>query len=394
MGNTGRAVGAGVAGALLVSLALAAPVRADSGGTAAAPDTAASCAPALRVLKSLVGPGDGNPWLHTDQVNGIGPLGLSVGVSHDKPAYWLGTAVHAVPLPAGATGGSVEAVNRLGLMVGTLTGPGGRKAFGYRPGAKAVTLLPGGQYATAVNDRGHVVGHRHDPSTGTSAGLEWSGGAVRRELPVPTGFRLDEVTGINNAGQITGHGSGPTGNDEDPYDMNPGLLWSADTAAAPTLLQPVGGNYEYYRPQTIDESGRVVGHHWYSRAMQETPLLWPAPYAEPSYVPLPAGSTSGTFEDISPRTRVSVGAATTYNPPEDTVVRAQYWTGGGPMRVLPGLTPTGHSAAYAVGDDDRVGGVALDAAGVAHPVVWTCAGRQAYEPVATARREARPAKAP
>ncbi|MDA5285142.1 hypothetical protein [Streptomyces sp. Isolate_45] len=65
MGNTGRAVGAGVAGVLLVSLALAAPVRADSGGTAAAPDTAVSCAPALRVLKSLAGPGDGNPWLHT-----------------------------------------------------------------------------------------------------------------------------------------------------------------------------------------------------------------------------------------------------------------------------------------------------------------------------------------
>ncbi|MFF4318747.1 hypothetical protein [Streptomyces sp. NPDC001568] len=390
MGSTGRTLCAGVAGMLLAALALAPPAHADPGATdGAAPDTAATCRPALRVLESLPGSGEGNPRPRTDQVNGIGPLGLSVGVSHDKPAYWLGTAVRAVPLPAGATGGSVEAVNRLGLMVGTLTGPGGRKAFSYRPGTRAVTLLPGGQYATAVNDRGHVVGHRHDPSTGAGTGLEWSGPALRRELTVPRGFRLEEVTGINNAGQITGHGSGPTGNDEEPYDMNPGLLWSAEAAAAPVLLQPVGGDYEYYRPQAIDESGRIVGHHWYTRAMRETPLQWTAPYTEPSHVPLPAGSTSGTFEDISPRTGVSVGAATTYNPPEDTVVRAQYWTGGGPMRILPGLTPTGHSAAHAVGDDDRVGGVALDAGNVARPVVWTCAGRQAYEPVAATRPAAR-----
>ncbi|MFF3016881.1 hypothetical protein [Streptomyces sp. NPDC057939] len=386
MGSTGRTIGAGTAGMLLAALALVSPAHADPGATAdAAPDGAAACRPALRVLDSLPGEGEGNPWLHTDQVNGIGPAGLSVGVSRGKPAYWLGTAVRAVPLPAGATGGSVEAVNRLGLMVGTFSTPTGPKAFAHRPGARAVTVLPGGQYATAVNDRGHVVGHRRDPSTGTSTGLEWSDGALRRELPVPPGFRLDEVTGINNAGRITGHGSGPTGNDEDPYDMNPGLLWSADIAAAPTLLRPVGGNYEYYRPQAIDESGRIVGHRWYTRAMEDDPLVWSAPYTEPTYAPRLAGSTSGTFEDISPRTGVAVGLATTYNPPEDTVVRAQYRSGNGPMRALRGLTATGYAAAHAVGDDDRVGGVALDTGNVARPVVWTCAGRQAYEPAATAR---------
>ncbi|MDJ0381111.1 hypothetical protein [Streptomyces sp. G-G2] len=50
------------------------------------------------------------------------------------------------------------------------------------------------------------------------------------------------------------------------------------------------------------------------------------------------------------------------------------------MRALPRLAPTGSFAAYTVTDDDRVGGVAVDAKGVARLVIWICASKQVYPP--------------
>ncbi|MET9322249.1 hypothetical protein ABZX75_18960 [Streptomyces sp. NPDC003038] len=391
MGRRTRTIGVAVAvaGTVLASLAAAAPAHAAPEQSAGSPASGSGpgCKPSIRVLRSLPGSDtEPSPWTHRTQVNGIGPLGLSVGVSHGRPAYWLGAGVHAVPLPTGATGGSVEAVNRHGLMVGTVTTPTGRKAFGYRPGARAVSLLPGGQTATAVNDRGHIVGTRYDADTGRTIGLEWSGGTLRRELPLPAGFHLGEVTGINEAGHVIGHGSGPSEDPEDSYGINPGLLWSADAAAAPATLQPAGGAYEYYKPQAIDDSGRIVGLHWNSRAMEDTAIAWSAPYGSATPAPWMAGRTSGTFEDISPSTRVSVGIAHdspyTHPPGQPPPVQAQYWSGSGPVRALPRLAPGGFSAAYAVTDDDQVGGVAVDAGGVVRPVIWTCASRQAYVPTA------------
>ncbi|MEV8531616.1 hypothetical protein [Streptomyces sp. NPDC051211] len=374
MGRRTRVLAA-TAGALIASLALAVPAQAATGGTA--------CKPAVKVLKALPGPdpAEPSPWIEDTQVNGIGPLGLAVGVSHDKPAYWLGTSVHAVPLPAGYTRGRVEAVNRWGLMVGTIHGPDGWRAFSYRPWTPAVTLLPGGQYANDVNDHGRIVGFRY---TGSGAvGLEWAGTTLRRELTVPAGFHLDAVTGINNAGQIVGHGWGD-GTPDDPYGPNPGLLWPADPAAAPVQLQPPGGNYEIYRPKAVDSAGRVVGLYWNSRGMIDTSVQWAAPYTGVTRVPHLAGRTSGGFEDISPTKNISVGIASDslyeYPPDEPPPVQAQYWPGSGPMKALPRLAPGGFSAAYAVTDRDQVGGVAVDAKGIERPVIWTCASKQAHTP--------------
>ncbi|MFF5445676.1 hypothetical protein [Streptomyces sp. NPDC012888] len=376
MGNGRRVLGAAAAGAVLASLALAAPAH------AAGP---AACKPAIRVLKALPGadPAEPSPWIEDNQVNGIGPLGLAVGVSHGKPAYWLGTTVFPVPLPAGYTGGRVEAVNRWGLMAGTLTGPGGSRAFAYRPWMPAVTLLPGGEQAADVNDKGRIVGQRHQPGVG-AIGVEWSGGAVRRELALPPGFRLEGVTGINDAGQIVGHGDGPSPDPEDPYGISPGLLWPAEAGSLPTQLKPLGGNYESYRPEAVDSAGRVVGVFWNSRAMVDHATRWTPPYEDAHSVAHLAGRTSGSFEDISPTTNVSVGTASDslyeYPPDEPPPVQAQYWPGSGPMKALPRLAPTGFSAAFTVTDKDQVGGVAVDAGGTERPVIWTCAAAQAYLP--------------
>ncbi|MFD7909128.1 hypothetical protein ACFV30_00120 [Streptomyces sp. NPDC059752] len=388
MRRRGKGIRATLAGAVIASLTVVLPAQTAAAEPGGAPDAGPHCKPSIRILESL--PGEDpypNPWLHRTQVNDIGPAGLSVGVSHDLPAYWIGTKAFAVPLPPGTTGGRVQAVNRSGLMVGTLTTPvwTDTLAFSYRPGARSVTLLPGGHTASDVNDRGHIVGTRFDDDPGVTTGLEWAGGRIHRKLFVPPGYRLDYVTGINNAGQVIGSGFGPSVTD-DNSPTSPGLLWSAGVDARPIALKPLGSLDHQYRPQDIDNSGRIVGTYvsvqeqWLDR-----PAVWVAPYGPASHPPRLPIAHNGTLEGISPSTNVSVGIGSQFlypwPPPQDSpLVRAQYWTGEGPMRALPALAPNAFTTAYTVTDDDRVGGAAEDAGGDTHPVIWTCARKQAFIP--------------
>ncbi|WCD90639.1 hypothetical protein KPP03845_107067 [Streptomyces xanthophaeus] len=376
-----------VAGAVLAGVATALPAQAASASAPApAPAAGKGCKPGIRVLDSLPGPGEAPyPWAATTEVKGLGPLGLAVGRSQNRPVYWLGTSVRPVPLPAGYTAGAVEAVNRFGVMVGNLTGPGKPPvAFRYFPGARAVTLLPGGEQANDINDKGHIVGHRHSDPWHV-IGIEWVGTTVRRELALPpqvTG--LADVTGINEAGQIVGRGTGVV----DEYGYETGLVWPAAKESPAQELQPFypGDTYSTYVPNDIDDKGRISGTYEYSRLITSNGVTWQPPYTETTYVPNLGERTRGSFEDVSPTTGVSVGTASDSNMvgpfPPDTAPphQATLWKGAGPTLALPRLAPTGHSGAFTVSDDDRVGGFAVDAGGVMHPVVWTCASKQAYEP--------------
>ncbi|MFF8279098.1 hypothetical protein ACF05T_23720 [Streptomyces lateritius] len=364
------------AGTALAALVLALAVPAWTPAQAAGPRP---CPPSVTVLGTLSATGGG-------VVTDLGRGGTAVGGSGGKPVYWRGTRVRAVPLPAGHTGGTVEAVNRHGLMVGTLSGPGrGPTPFSYRAGARAVTLLPGGGYAKDVDDRGRIVGYRHG-ADGWATGVEWSGRTIRRELAVPAHVRVEEVTGINNRGQVVGRGYGEG---EEYAGYHVALLWSADRSAPARELPPVnpGDTYSSYAPRDIDDRGRMAGTFSYSRAMESAGLHWAPPYTEaPLWIAPPGGRTSATLEDVSPSGGVAVGTVAdspiTGPWPPDTAPpeQAQYWPGAGPALVLPRLAPEGASAAYAVADDDRVGGRAVDAAGRLRPVIWTCASRQAYHP--------------
>jgi hypothetical protein len=150
-------------GAVTAGLLLA--VTAAPSWAAGSADEADDCTPGIKVLESLPG-----PWEHPEMwvenaiaANGVmdfGRGGLAVGASHKVPVYWTGTALHRVPLPDGYSHGIVNAVNRDGLMVGSLdrdaTRPG--VAFSYRQGDQAVKILPEGGVAVDVNDSGHIVG--------------------------------------------------------------------------------------------------------------------------------------------------------------------------------------------------------------------------------------------
>ncbi|MEU6331149.1 hypothetical protein ABZ851_28315 [Streptomyces sp. NPDC047049] len=368
-----------VTAAFLTPLLTASPAPAASAASARPADGAArsaACRPALQVLASL--PGSGG-----SQVKGLGPKALAVGASRGLPVYWTGTRVHRVPLPAGFTSGEVAAVNAQGLMVGTVNGPGRNAAFSFRSGARTVTLLPEGTHAADVNDRGLIVGGA--VKNGALIGLEWEGARIHRRLTPPAGYALRSVTAINNAGQIAG--SGEAFKDEESWSA--GLFWPARRDAAAVPLQrywPSGVPYDYWYPRDIDRAGRIVGTHDVTRLDTRAPTQWLPPYATENEPGLLGERTSGTFEAISPTTNVSVGTAMDSHivgpfPPETAPPeQAQIWPGTGPLLALPRLSPEGASQAYAVSDDQRVGGSAADAASTSRAVVWTCALRQAYRP--------------
>ncbi|MFE9142370.1 hypothetical protein [Streptomyces tubercidicus] len=371
-----RAAVAVVAAAFLIPLLTASPAPASSvrpGDGARKPGV---CRPALQVLASL--PGSGG-----SRVKGLGPNALAVGASRGLPVYWTGTRVHRVPLPAKFTGGEVVAVNAKGLMVGSLQGDGRTAAFSFRAGARAVTLLPEGAHAADVNDQGLIVGDT--VKGGALIGLEWDGARIRRRLAPPAGYSLTSVTALNNAGQIAGSGEAV----KDDESWSAGLLWPARSGAAAVPLQrywPAGVPYDFWYPRDIDRAGRIVGTHDYTRLDTLTPTQWLPPYAIESEPGLLGERTSGTFEAISPTTNVSVGTASDSNmvgpfPPETAPPeQAQIWPGTGPLLALPRLSPEGPSQAYAVSDDQRVGGAAADATSTSRAVIWTCALRQAYRP--------------
>ncbi|WP_162597026.1 hypothetical protein [Streptomyces sp. NEAU-S7GS2] len=371
-----RAAVAVVATAFLTPLLTASPAPASPARPADGAGKPADCRPALQVLASL--PGSGG-----SKVKGLGPRDLAVGASRGVPVYWTGTRVHRVPLPAGFTGGEVAAVNAKGLMVGSLHSAGRTAAFSFRIGARAVTLLPEGAHAADVNDRGLIVGDA--VKSGALIGLEWDGARILRRLVPPAGYSLTSVTALNNAGQIAG--SGEAVKDEESWSA--GLFWPARSGAAAVPLQrfwPAGVPYDFWYPRDIDRAGRIVGTHDYTRLDTLTPTQWLPPYKNESEPGLLGERTSGTFEAISPTTNVSVGTASDSHmvgpfPPETAPPeQAQIWPGTGPLLALPRLSPEGASQAYAVSDDQRVGGSAADAASTPRAVVWTCALRQAYRP--------------
>ncbi|MFJ7591179.1 hypothetical protein ACIQZO_28150 [Streptomyces sp. NPDC097617] len=370
-----------MAGSILAGLGVAAPAQAAPGGAAA------PCKPSLQVLQTLPATDDPHPspWVRRTQVSAIAPGSsrLAVGMSGMKAAYWIGDRVYAVPVPAGSGTGRVVDVNRSGLMVGQVSTPEGSKAFSYRHGESAITVLPGGDEASGVNDRGVIVGSLWDAALNRTIGLEWSGGRLRRELPPPAGYRFHTASGLNNAGQVSGDGQAQDPLPGSRFLVTPGLYWPAYPATAPSVLRPVDDTGDGYHTRGIDESGRIVGYRWRETGgAAEFAVLWNRPDGDPVYAPWAPGAIGGTFDAISPNTGVAVGLAEfTYaapRPPDSPQARAQYWTGSGPMRVLPGLAPSRFTAAFAVTDDDRVGGAALDAQNRVRPVIWTCASRQAF----------------
>ncbi|MFJ8847224.1 hypothetical protein ACIRFF_30495 [Streptomyces cyaneofuscatus] len=326
-------------------------------------------APTLQALDRLPGPGS------FAVVKALGSPGISAGSSGDVPVYWTGAEVHRVPLPPGYPAGEVAAINRHGLMVGTLRNPStnAAKAFSFRIGNAKVRLLPGGIAAHDVNDAGVIAGVRSG-----NTGVLWKNNTVLRNLTVDTAtgeyggsFR---AVGINNAGTVIGGG---TRYIEGEW-VGVGLVWKAGTRGhARTLLPQAAPNEGYSSVATdISRTGRVVGHRLFTWG---SPVYWNRPYTQPptDVTGLPGLGPEAYFTAISPNGRLTVGyAPNRWADPGEERGAAQAWTGGA-MIKLPRLDPLGTAEAHAAADDGRIGGYATgvpDPEGPesAYPVIWRC----------------------
>ncbi|MET9876135.1 hypothetical protein ABZZ36_16105 [Actinacidiphila glaucinigra] len=324
--------------------------------TPAAPAVAAvSAAPRIHVLDTLPG-GNG-------QVHALGRPGIAGGSSGNAPVYWTGRTVHRVPFPAayGYGTGEVSAVNRHGLMVGTVRFPswGHAVGFSYRQGRRTATLLPNSLTANDVNDHGRIVGTGENHTA-----YVWHRDTVERELRSSSPFSsVWSAVGINNSGTVVG------------ADGDGAVVWPAGTdGPAQRLLPTELPEGVSYAPAAVDEHGRIVGSagDFFSDSQYET--YWDPPYtADGIRVPgLPGYFNEGYFRAISPTTGLVVGGAPTSfgSPPGYPPGTAEFWTGTGPIRALPRLQEDGDADAFAAADNGRVGGCAVRD-DVLKPVIWT-----------------------
>lgn len=92
-------------------------------------------------------------------------------------------------------------INNLGQVVGAVYTGGVYRAYVYGDGGLSDigTLGGGGSWATAINDRGQIVGNA-EAADGASYGFLYSGGA----MSAITGGSAMQANGINNGGTIVG----------------------------------------------------------------------------------------------------------------------------------------------------------------------------------------------
>lgn len=358
-----------------VALALAALLGAVTGTTTTAAAAGGCAHPKLKVLTPLTtAPGE------RGSVEALGHGTIAAGDSGGLPVYWIDDQPLRVPFPAGYTYGTVNAVNKHGLMVGTVgsTATGIDAAFSYRIGDAKAKILPGGSYADDVNDHGDIAGGNVwvNPYTG----YVWHGGAVKRRLTVPAGHELIAISGINDAGTVVGDGAyTPPGS---PNEAIVGLVWPADPGQPALHLLPYDnseGTGVTVLPQDIDDNGRIVGQKQDWNVNGAWPTYWDAPYtADGTQVPgLPGYPDLGYFHGASATSGLVAGQAGAFSLDDNPPATAEIWTGTGPVRALPPLAPGRSSTAVAAADNGRVGGYALDAHGITRPVIWTCAAQQA-----------------
>jgi uncharacterized membrane protein len=156
----------------------------------------------------LVDTWDGNPYIRQNgQITDLGNIGRVTGINDmgDIIGYSQGIGFllkNGVKISLGTLNGQnciPLAINNLGQVVGGVK----NRAFIWDQLNGAVFLSDGYATANSINDRGQVVG---DSSSG---GFLWENGVMTNLnsfLPAGSSDILAKATGINNNGDIVGHG--------------------------------------------------------------------------------------------------------------------------------------------------------------------------------------------
>lgn len=147
--------------------------------------------------------------------------------------------------------------------------PTGKVCNGFRWASGVMSALPpfpGGfnSYATAVNNRGEIVGWAengvHDPTCNTAVqtlqfrAVIWEPGGTMRELPPLPGDSTSAATAINDLGQVVGI-SGACGIAVGGVSAAHSVLWQN---GIPSEIPNLGG-LTWNTPTAINNQGTVVG---------------------------------------------------------------------------------------------------------------------------------------
>lgn len=146
-----------------------------------------------------------------------------------------------------------EDINNAGIIAGQSGDMNAAAAVRWLPGGSIEALI-GSAYATAINERGHVIGLHYDDSGGN--GFLWHRGQITEIEPVP-GTSFIHLNGINNHAQIVGYTGGNA------------FFWQhGQFTLLPNLVATSGA-------VDINDRGHVVGHSRGDReGMFERAVLW------------------------------------------------------------------------------------------------------------------------
>ena len=347
------ALSAGITGALLAILSLAAP------GPAFAADV-------LLDLGTLPGGVLSFP-------GGIDPAGRVVGaaatVSTSSFRAFVWDPVGGMQ-NIGTLGGNAyaNAVNTGGVIVGhsalSQTGAGRftDHAFRWTPatGMQDLGTLTGGTISRAfgINTSGQIVGEANTPVAGSPVlafrAFLLSPGAAMQDLGTLPGGGASIALGINDSGRVVGRATDASGNTR-------AFLWTSTTGLQDLGVLP-GGTSSV--AAGINSGGRVVG--WSTVADgNEHAVAWDPATGDAQDLGTPLGGTASRAYGIDDGGRI-VGGVTL----ADGTMRAVVWDAAGNARDLGWLPGGDFSIAYGVNAAGQVVGQATNVDGDDHAVRW------------------------
>lgn len=165
--------------------------------------------------------------------------GFSVGDGRFRACYWEreGDGWRAAALPSESPlGSNVVAISGDGRWIAAVDGEVPCLWHEEAPGRWVREVLgpPGSLIPRAVNDRGTVVGLRHNPDGNSDAVVRDRAGDMRL-IPKPEGYTRAEANAVNNAGVVVGMIDGPRGSEIGPrgFAFEAGALQILDSGGLP-----------------------------------------------------------------------------------------------------------------------------------------------------------------
>ena len=185
------------------------------------------------------------------------PVSPAFQTQQAVPVVWTNGRARQLPLPAGDSQGSANAINNLGQVTGStgdcLTTPAAHAVL-WKVGKMIDLGNLGGVYNNpfAINDLTQVTGTSDIPGDLTSHAFLWQNG-VMKDLGTLPGDYYSVGYSINNRGQIVGQSCDANFNCR-------GFLWQNGKMVDLNTLIPSTSPLYLYLAATIDDVGVIVGY--------------------------------------------------------------------------------------------------------------------------------------